>query len=579
MMRKTGEPIVEWFKRQLTAPVFGGDAEKTSIARHLHILTWCAISILISYAIVLPIVSPKLLTPRFVLLVLLLAMQPAILAWLRRGQVKAAATVSMVGFWAMIGFISAINGGVRSAPYSGNIVLILTAALLLGRRVAIGFAALSGIQGLILVWVEQNKLLPPLSTSPMSSLLPQVLFFIVGAGALYYSSYSIREALNRASHELTERNLVEKELRESEQRYRLISTVASDYMFSTRLGADGELHLDWVAGAFEFITGFTFDEYVDRGGWRSLIYPEDISQDDRALETLQENKPVVHEIRCFHKDGSVRWMRVYAHPVWDRSRQLLNGIYGAVQDITERKEAETEREKLIGELEAKNAELERFTYTVSHDLKSPLVTIRGFLGYIEKNISAGNTDRVKADMARITEATKRMQLILNELLELSRIGRIKNPSEIVSFEAIVHEAIELVSGSIEAHNVQIEIMSSLPVVYGDRVRLAEVVQNLLDNACKFMGEQPHPWIKVGARGTDQDGKPILYVQDNGTGIDPQFHDRIFGLFNKLDPQSEGTGIGLALVKRIIEVHQGKIWIESQGSGSGTTFYFTLPVPD
>ena len=94
-----------------------------------------------------------------------------------------------------------------------------------------------------------------------------------------------------------------------------------------------------------------------------------------------------------------------------------------------------------------------------------------------------------------------------------------------------------------------------------------------------MGEQPHPLIQVGFRGIDSDGKPILFIQDNGTGIDPQFHDRVFGLFNKLDPQSEGTGIGLALVKRIIEVHQGKIWIESQGSGSGTTFYFTLPIPE
>jgi len=568
---------MEWFKRQLTAPVFEGDTEKTHIEKHLYTMTWVVIGLAIFYMIALPIFAPHIAS-RILLLIPLLAMQAPILALARRGQVKQAAIVSMTIIWLAFGFASAISGGVRSAIFSGNIVLVLTAAIMLGKHTAFGFALLCLAQGIILVWAEYIGVLPPLSTTSLSSLLTQAMFLLAGAGSLYFANYSIKESIDKASHELAERQQAENALIESEQRYRLISTVASDYMFSTRLEADGELHLDWVAGAFEFITGFTFDEYVDRGGWRSLLYPDDIAKDDHALETLHANEPVVHDIRCFHKDGSVRWMRVYAHPVWDRSRQLLTGIYGAVQDITEQKEAEAEREKLINELEAKNTELERFTYTVSHDLKSPLVTIRGFLGHIDKSISTGNTDRIRADMARIIEATNRMQRILNELLDLSRIGRIKNPSETVSFEVIVQEAIELVSGSIEAHHVQIEIIPGLPVVYGDRVRLAEVVQNLLENACKFMGEQPHPLIKVGVNGTDQGGKPILFVQDNGTGIDPQYHDKVFGLFNKLDPKSEGTGIGLALVKRIIEVHQGKIWIESQGSGSGTTFYFTLPVP-
>jgi PAS domain S-box-containing protein len=577
-MQKAGKTLKRWFKYLWTAPVFEGDAEKTNIGKHLHTMTWFVIGLAIFYIIALPILAPQF-THRLIIIFPPLVLQGAILAWARRGQVKQAAVVSLTIIWLSFGVASAITGGVRSAIFSGNIVLILTAAIMLGKRFAFGYSALSLVQGLFLVWAEYKGLLPPLSTTPLSSLLTQALFLIAGAGSLYFANYSIKEAFDKASHELSERHLVEKELRVSEQRYRLISTVASDYMFSTRLGTDNELHLDWVAGAFEQITGYTFEEYINRGGWRSLLYPDDIPLDDHALEILQANKTVVHEIRCFHKDGSVRWMRVYAHPVWDKSLQKLTGIYGAVQDITERKDAEAEREKLINELEAKNAELERFTYTVSHDLKSPLVTIRGFLGYIEKSIQAGNTERIQADMARITDATNRMQRILNELLELSRIGRMKNPSEAVSFEAIVNEAVELVRGRLEAHHVQIEIKPGLPVVYGDRVRLTEVVQNLLDNSCKFMGDQPHPGIQVGSYGTAPDGKPIFYIQDNGVGIDPQFHERVFGLFNKLDPQSEGTGIGLALVQRIIEVHQGKIWIESQGSGSGTTFYFTLPVPE
>jgi signal transduction histidine kinase len=122
----------------------------------------------------------------------------------------------------------------------------------------------------------------------------------------------------------------------------------------------------------------------------------------------------------------------------------------------------------------------------------------------------------------------------------------------------------------------VDIAPDLPTVYGDHARLVEVVQNLVDNAAKFMGEQPDPRIEIGLRGTDTDGKPILFVRDNGIGIEPQYHDRVFGLFSKLDAQSEGTGIGLALVKRIVEVHGGRIWVESDEPGQGSTFCFTLP---
>jgi PAS domain S-box-containing protein len=574
-MRKAGRTFLEWCRHQLAAPIFEGDVEKTNIGKHLYAMTWLVVGLSILYTIALPILAPQF-TDRIFVILPLLAIPMPILAWARRGQVKRATILALVCIWLAFGIGSAINGGVRSSIFSGNIVLILTAAIMLGKRTAFGFAILGLVEGLILVWAEYKGILPPLSTTPLSSLLIQMMFLFAGAGSLYFANYSIKEALDKANHELTERHQVEKALREREQRYRLISTVASDYMFSTQLGSDGQLHLDWVAGAFEPITGYSYDEYVACGGWRALLYPDDIAKDDRALNTLMENKPVVHELRCFHKDGSLRWMRVYAHPVWDHSRQALTGIYGAVQDVTKRKDVETEREKLISELEAKNAELERFTYTVSHDLKSPLVTIRGFLGYIEKNIITGDIESIQADMTRVKEATNRMQRLLNELLELSRIGRMKNPSEIVPFETIVNEATELVRGNLETHHVQIEIMPGLPSVYGDRVRITEVVQNLLDNACKFMGEQPHPLIKVGTTGIDQDGKPILFIQDNGIGIESQYHERVFGLFNKLDPHSDGTGVGLALVKRIIEFHGGVIKVESAGHGQGSTFFFTLP---
>ena len=235
-----------------------------------------------------------------------------------------------------------------------------------------------------------------------------------------------------------------------------------------------------------------------------------------------------------------------------------------------------ERQKLINELENKNSELERFTYTVSHDLKSPLVTISGFLGYLEQDAAAGKTERLKNDVQRIQEAVHKMQILLSELLELSRIGRMVNAPQVVPFEDLIDEAKEIVYGRLEANHVTLLTHPGLPAVYGDKPRLIEILQNLIDNAAKYMGDQPEPLIEIGQQG-EEDGKSIFFIRDNGIGIEPAHHERIFGLFEKLDTKSEGTGVGLALVKRIIEVHGGRIWVESIPR-HGSVFYFTLPKP-
>ena len=242
-------------------------------------------------------------------------------------------------------------------------------------------------------------------------------------------------------------------------------------------------------------------------------------------------------------------------------------------EVEERKRAESEREELIAKLEAQNAELERFTYTVSHDLKSPLITITGYAGMLREALQEGDLETVEADLSGITNAADKMDQLLAELLELSRIGRLITPSENVSLEELAHEAVELVRTGIDQSGVEVDIATDLPTIHGDRVRLLEVFQNLIDNAVKYMGNQPHPRIEVGARRNGD--QTTCYVRDNGIGIDPVHHDRVFGLFNQLDQKADGTGIGLALVKRIIEVHAGQVWVESDGVGKGSTFCFTL----
>ncbi len=307
-------------------------------------------------------------------------------------------------------------------------------------------------------------------------------------------------------------------------------------------------------------------------GNQLYINPE---QRDVMRQQLGEQQHIQNfEIQVKRRDGNPVWLSLNIQIVYDDGGKALY-YEGTTQDITQRKYAEEERERLIQELEKRNEELERFTYTVSHDLKSPLITIQGFLGFVEKDARTGNLDNLHADIERITTATRRMRQLLDELLVLSRVGRLVNPSEVILFADLVQEALELVSGRLMQQAVQVEIAPDLPAVFVDRRRLVEVLQNLLDNAAKFMGDQPAPRIEIG---TEMAGaETVFFVRDNGIGIMPAYHETVFGLFERLDDSIEGTGIGLALVKRIIEVHNGRLWLKSAGAGQGTTFYFTLPL--
>ena len=225
------------------------------------------------------------------------------------------------------------------------------------------------------------------------------------------------------------------------------------------------------------------------------------------------------------------------------------------------------------ELKQRNEELTRFTYSVSHDLKSPLVTIQTFVGYLEQDLSKQDPAAVQKDFGFIRGAAQKMSRLLDELLELSRVGRTKNPAEDVTLQALVDEALTLVAGRVAERGVRVDVTTEPVILHGDRVRLVEVFQNLLDNAVKFMGEQPSPRVEIGVRTAGADLE--LVVRDNGVGIDPRHMGKLFGLFEKLDPRSEGTGIGLALVRRIVEAHGGRIRVESEGPGQGARFCFTL----
>ena len=284
--------------------------------------------------------------------------------------------------------------------------------------------------------------------------------------------------------------------------------------------------------------------------------------EQRVAERTAELAQTVQELKF--SQNEVRSMLENAV----QSRQAIEIINRDLKhQITERKRAEEA-------LQEKNADLIRFNYTVSHDLRSPLVTIKSFLGQLTIDMALANPERITQDLGFMNKAADKMNALLEELLNLSRIDHKKNPLEETPLHDILQEALILTAGRIDARGVRVWVTEEPVLLYGDRVRLVEVFQNLIDNAAKFMGDQSEPLVEIGASVNNYE--VMIFVRDNGMGIDLKYKGKIFGLFEKLNPELDGTGMGLALVKRIVELHGGRIWVESEGIGKGVCFWFSLP---
>jgi PAS domain S-box-containing protein len=269
------------------------------------------------------------------------------------------------------------------------------------------------------------------------------------------------------------------------------------------------------------------------------------------------------ESRHRRKDGSILDIEVSV-----QYRPIEDGrIVAFLRDISKRKQAEQELQK-------KNAEIEQFIYTVSHDLRSPLVTVKTFMGYLEKNLAEGNQKQLAQDIQFIHSAADKMKLLLDELLEMSRIGRVESPPVRVSFKEVAAEVLDALAGVINERKVDIRLPDTDLMLYGDRPRLCQILQNLIENAIKYSREGSIPRIELCVR--QAGGEPVFCVKDDGIGIDPQYHNKIFGIFEKLNPKSHGAGLGLSMVQRIVENCGGRVWVESEGAGKGCCFNFTLP---
>lgn len=267
-----------------------------------------------------------------------------------------------------------------------------------------------------------------------------------------------------------------------------------------------------------------------------------------------------------------RWTRHQVVP-------LAAGVAVTSRDITAQRDADESLRALNAKLEEKNAELEQFVYTVSHDLKSPLVTIGGFLGHLRRDLDSGDGARLQSHAQRIDTAVTRMRETIDDLLELSRIGRDPGHSRVVDVRLLATELAQEYADRLAASRARLVIQPGLPLLVIDDRRLRELLDNLLSNALKYACNTPGRMIDIGCvRPPVNDagqGEVRLFVRDDGPGIDPAYHERIFGLFQRLDNSREGTGVGLAIVRRLMGLYGGRAWVESS-PGEGATFYLAFP---
>jgi PAS domain S-box-containing protein len=359
-------------------------------------------------------------------------------------------------------------------------------------------------------------------------------------------------------------------LREAEERYRAIAEVVADWAYSLRILPDGEPELLWTNMDPARVVGYRPSDLDDRIGWFGLVHPDDKAGLRSHMAALLKGRTDIAEYRIITRSGEVRWVRDYARPL-ESGNDSINAV-GGVRDITVRRQAELDRARLISELEATNEELERMAASVSQELEDPLAAVAAGLQRLDSRLDDSDPG-LDADVQRAHRAVLHLRDMLGSLEELARIGHLPETLETVYLGELAAEAVDLCRSRILSRDVNVEIRD-LPRVFGDRIRLLQLLRILIQNAVVYMGDQPEPHLEVGTEA--RPGKHVIFVRDNGIGIDPADLERVFDVFRRLDPRGPGTGVGLAMARRIVEMHGGRIRAESEGKGSGSTFIVELP---
>lgn len=369
-------------------------------------------------------------------------------------------------------------------------------------------------------------------------------------------------------HDITRRKQAEEALRESEARMRAIFDTAVDGIVTI----DERGTIERFNPAAERMFGYTEAEVVEKNVSMLMPSPYHEAHDGYlAHYMLTGEKKIIgigREVVGLRKDDTTFPMDLAVGETRQGDRRMFTGT---VRDISERKQAEEHRDRLLRELESANEELKNFGYVVSHDLKAPLRAIGSLADWLSTDYVDKFDDEGKEHMRLLISRVHRMDGLIDGILQYSRVGRVKEVAVAVELNHLVREVIDLLA---PPENIKVSIVNSLPTVMAEPTRIQQVFQNLISNAIKYM-DKPEGEIRISCGAEGKQWK--FSITDNGPGIDQQHFEKIFQLFQTLAPRDrvESTGVGLALVKKIVEMYGGRVWVESK-VGQGSTFFFTLP---
>jgi PAS domain S-box-containing protein len=383
-----------------------------------------------------------------------------------------------------------------------------------------------------------------------------------------------------AMQDITERKRASENTRLAKERYDLVAKATNDAIYDWDLVNNEVIRM---GDGLEVLFGHPAEKVnADPEFWKSIVHPEDLEPSYAKLNrALQNPKESIcnHEYRLRRADGTYAYVFDKGFIIRDKKGKAIRMI-GATQDISHRKESEAlltalneKLEKRAGELAVSNAELEQFAYIASHDLQEPLRMVTSFLTQLENKYKEKLDDKAKQYIHFATDGAARMRRIILDLLEYSRVGRESKKDELIDTHELIFESVQLNRILIEEKDALID-WKNMPTVNGNKASLQQLFQNLLGNALKYQKANEKPIVTLSASETPSHWQ--FAVADNGIGIESRFFDKIFVVFQRLHNRNEysGTGIGLAICKKIVENHNGRIWVESE-VGMGSTFYFTI----
>ncbi len=371
-------------------------------------------------------------------------------------------------------------------------------------------------------------------------------------------------------HDISRRRQAEAALRESEARLRAVVETAVDAIITI----DERGIINAFNPAAERLFGYPAAEVTGRNVALLMPSPDREAHDGYIQRYLRTGEKRIigigREVMVRRRDGSTFPVELAVSEFTLGEQRLFTGM---VRDISARKQAEARQAQLLQELEAANEELKNFAYVVSHDLKAPLRGIGSLADWLMSDYADKLDDQGREYLALMKNRVSRMDALIDGVLEYSRVGRIRETRVAVELDVLAAGVIQMLA---PPPGITV-VVEPLPTVVAERTRMQQLFQNLIGNAIKHL-DKPQGKVRVAC--ADAGGCWTFSVADNGPGIESRYHERIFHLFQTLAPRDrkESTGVGLALVKKIVELYGGRVWLES-APGQGSTFYFTLPKTD